>query len=79
MTDGRAFACDSLLQYPHNDTGNIPSTLWRLAILRGVTQQPSLATGDDADEVGSVVMTFNPLVVHPAEVIWKKEGQLNQN
>jgi len=31
-----------------NDTGNMPSTLWRLAILRGygtgVTQRPSLAT-----------------------------------
>jgi len=31
-----------------NDTGNIPSTLWRSAILRGhdtgVTQRPSLAT-----------------------------------
>jgi len=31
-----------------NDTGNMPSTLWRSAILRGhgtgVTQQPSLAT-----------------------------------
>ena len=32
----------------HNDTGNIPSTLWRSAILRGhgtgVTQRPSPAT-----------------------------------